>query len=225
MHKAIVIYGPPGSGKGTEADLVARSLGYIHFDTGRYIRSLLLSPKAKKDPILKREKKLSESGILCTPSWVIKIVEDAAGVIGRGGYGIVFSGSPRTIEEAFGNKKQKGLLRYLSEIYGKKNVIIIHLVVRDATSFKRNRARYMCAVCGLPRLASAKGRQCAFCAGPFKRRKDDKPEVIKVRLKEYHDRTEPIISSAKKAGYIVKKIDGEKKPFEVFKELRNAAKV
>src|SRR3989344_2680658 len=223
MPKALIIYGPPGSGKGTEAGLVARSLGYIHFDTGKYLRALLEGPEAERSAVLRREKKLNREGRLNTPLWVLSLAEKAATAIAKGGYGIVFSGSPRTMEEAFGGRKRKGLLERLSALYGKKNVVIIHLAVKDATSFKRNRARYSCAVCGIPRLASAKGSACGFCAGPFARRKDDDAKIIAVRLKEYHERTAPILKEARKRGYSVKRIDGEKKPFEVFKSLRRAA--
>lgn len=221
----MIIYGPPGSGKGTQADLLAHKGVGIHFDTGKYIRTLLLSPEARKSKTLRREKKLSEKGILCTPSWVLGIVTRAARAIEGSGNGIVFSGSPRTMYEAFDGPSGKGLLKELSKAYGKKNVVIVELSVKDGTSMKRNVARYVCSICNLPRLAGAKVNRCSFCAGPFKKRKDDNAKVMKVRLKEYRERTQPIIARAKKEGYRVARVNGEKLPYRIHLTIRKLLKV
>lgn len=218
--KAIIIYGAPGSGKGTQADLLVRAGVGINFDTGRYLRGILASPAAKKDPTLKREKEMHEKGILNTPAWVLKIVKDASEKIATMGETIIYSGSPRTLYEAFGDKKQKGLLAMLSKLYGKKNVYIIELGVRDEVSRKRNAVRYMCSVCGLPRLGSSKEKICSFCAGALQRRKDDNPKFFDTRLAQYHERTEPIIAKAKKSGFTIKRVNGEKLPFKIHEDIK-----
>src|SRR3989344_4691585 len=53
--KAVILYGPPGGGKGTQANLLSRLSGFVHFDTGQYIEELLLDPISEKDSILERE--------------------------------------------------------------------------------------------------------------------------------------------------------------------------
>ena len=62
LKRAVIIYGPPGSGKGTQAELLAKKFGFIHFDTGRYFEALLHSPETQKNPVLRRERKNFDNG-------------------------------------------------------------------------------------------------------------------------------------------------------------------
>ncbi|KKP85420.1 MAG: Adenylate kinase, partial [Candidatus Nomurabacteria bacterium GW2011_GWA1_35_8] len=70
MNIAVILFGPPGSGKGTQAQLLADKLNLFHFDTGKYIRDILYNPKLKNNAAIKRERRLNESGQLNTSSWV-----------------------------------------------------------------------------------------------------------------------------------------------------------
>src|SRR4030042_4476970 len=99
---SIMIMGPQGSGKGTQAELIAKKVNLVHFDTGQYLRAILYDSASKNDKIIQREHKLNEAGILNTPSWVLKIMIQAVKKIAVLKKGIVFSGSPRTFYEAFG---------------------------------------------------------------------------------------------------------------------------
>lgn len=219
-QKAVIIYGPPGAGKGTQADLLVRKFGFIHFDTGRYLEGLFRDAVAvRSSGILQRERKIFNEGDLCTPSWVLKIVSDATKKIARSGFNIVYSGSPRTLFEAFGDKKSSGLMSTLEELYEKKNIAIIKLEVRPEYSLKRNSERYVCSVCGLPRLAGVKTTKCVFCAGPLRRRTLDDPKIIKERLVEYAERTYPVLSEMKKQGFRVRKINGEPLPYKVSENI------
>lgn len=225
MKKAVIFYGPPGAGKGTQAELIAKLGYFVHFDTGRYIENILRNSDIKKNSILRREKKLFDSGKLCTPSWVLETIKKEANNICKANLSVVFSGSPRTLFEAFGEKNQKGLLFALSQFYGKKNILIIQLLVSHKGSLKRNSGRFVCSLCGLPRLAHAKNKMCSFCDAPLRKRTLDNPKVITTRLEEYEKRTYPIILRAKNEGYQVKKINGEKLPFEVFKTVRKIVNI
>ncbi|MFH0712778.1 MAG: nucleoside monophosphate kinase [Candidatus Jorgensenbacteria bacterium] len=219
QKQAVVIYGPPGSGKGTQADLLARKYNFVHFDTGRYIEAVVRDPALQKNPVIRRERKLFDTGILCTPKWVLKIVRDATKRVFDAGYGIVYSGSPRTLFEALGDKGQRGLFAALIGLYGKKNITVLKLCIKSQTSIKRNSNRLVCSVCGLPILAASKLRNCSFCSGPARRRTLDKPEVIKVRLKEYEERTLPLVKEAKKLSIKVKDVNGEPAPYKVHAEI------
>ncbi len=211
----MIIYGPPGSGKGTQADLLARKYNFVHFDTGRYIESVIRDPALQKNPVIRRERKLFDTGMLCTPKWVLKIVKEATKKISDAGYGIVYSGSPRTLYEALGDKAGKGLFATLIKLYGIKNITVLRLSISSQTSLIRNSNRLVCSVCGLPILAVSKLKNCSFCSGPARRRTLDKTEVIKVRLNEYKERTLPIVKEAGKLGVRVVEINGDPAPYKV----------
>lgn len=117
MHKiAIIIYGPPGSGKGQQADLLADSLGIVHIDTGKLLRAIFADPVQMKNPVNKREKKINDSGTLNTPSWVVGIVKKNVRIAASLGRGVVFSGSPRTLYEA------ERIMPFLEKLYGRKSI-------------------------------------------------------------------------------------------------------
>src|SRR6267378_816794 len=113
---AIIIYGPPGSGKGTQANLLADKLGLIHFDTGKFLESIWYDPKRQKEKLVQREKKIFEGGGLNSSSFVAKeIIKDIKNIF-RAGRGLIFSGSPRTVPEA------EEEFPVLEKLYGRKNI-------------------------------------------------------------------------------------------------------
>ncbi len=237
MNKVALVYGPPGSGKGTQADLLQAVQEFFHFDTGRYIEQVIRDPANAKNKIVQREKKLFDAGILCTPSWVLGIVSKKARVLAKAGISLVFSGSPRTIFEAFGDSKNQGLMDALEKAYGKKNIRVFSLKVSPKISIWRNSHRLVCSTCGAPILyqkglpsrkaAARRSRkmQCAFCSAPLRTRSLDDPKIIKVRLKQYEERTRPILEGLKKRGYKVYAINGEPAPYLVFRKILNQLKI
>ncbi|MEK9154925.1 MAG: nucleoside monophosphate kinase [Patescibacteria group bacterium] len=223
-HKAIIIYGPPGSGKGTQAELLANKLDFIHFDTGKYLRKLLHDPKLQKDKTIQSERRLNDSGKLNTSSWVLKIVTQKTKEIDQFSKGVIFSGSPRSVFEAFGDKNQNGLMDILEKIYGKKNIYIFEIGISENETIKRNTHRLVCSICRSPimgqsSIINCKLNKCPFCGGKLKHRFDDKKEVILTRLKEYQERTKPIISKLKNKKYKVIFIDGKPMPFKIHEKI------
>ena len=221
-HMAVVFYGPPGSGKGTQAQLLAEKMHLFHFDTGDYLRKLLNNPKFKNDKAIQRERKLNESGKLNTPEWVLGVIIKQIGELAKLGQSVVFSGSPRNIYEAFGDGAHQGLLPFLGKKYGKENVHLFFLEIPDETTIKRNTHRTICSVCKTPLLdMKHKSTTCPFCGGKVEHRVDDTTSVIKQRIKEYHKKTEPVIAESKKRGYNVIKIDGTPAPYKVHETIVN----
>ncbi len=220
MNKsAVIIYGSPGSGKGTQAELLVRQYGFFHFDTGQYLRRLLNDPKNKNNKEMQKEKKLNDEGTLNTPTFVLKRVRQETRKISRTGLSVVYSGSPRTLFEAFGDAKHEGLLALLKEEYGRKNVYIIELVVKPNAAAKRNAGRLMCSVCGLPILAASKAKTCSFCGASAKKRIDDDPNLFAHRLDQYRKRTVPIVAKALQRGYKIAKVNGEPAPYKVHRKI------
>ena len=217
MQKVIILYGAPGSGKGTQANLLASKFDLIHFDTGKFFEAVVHDPKNQKNPEIRAERKLFDGGKLMTPSFVLKTVKKEAMEIHRAGYGIVFSGSPRTMFEA------EGLMPELLKLYGKKDINIFILDVPATESIKRNSSRMMCKFCGYGLLTAyydvKNPKHCPVCGGPFYKRTLDNPETIKIRLKEYNERTAPIFGYMKKHGFKQVKINARPAPFKVFEKI------
>ncbi len=221
FKKAVILYGQPGAGKGTIANLLAESFGFIHFDTGEQLRKIISTGKGK---IIERERKLMREGKLCTPSWILNIVKRETEKIAKAGLGIIFSGSPRTIYEAFGSKKGNGLMACLESLYGKKNIYIFKLKVSEKTSISRNSHRLVCSVCGKPILSflsSHKISRCPYCGGKLIKRKDDSSvSLIKKRIKEYENRTEPVFKILTENNFSITEVNGEGYPYEVLERIK-----
>lgn len=215
MRKVVFIFGPPGAGKGTQAALTARELSLIRFDTGDYLNELI-----KSGSKLSREiKEDIRSGGLVKPTFVLQVVKKQLRKIAEAGFGVVLSGSPRSVLEAFGDKRREGLIPFLVRTYGRKNLIFFRLEIPPQESIKRNSKRVICSICGKSHILEARLSNCPFCGGKLIRRVDDKPAVIKTRLKEYDTGTTPVFNELKRRGFKVYKINGTPKPSTVFKSI------
>jgi len=218
--KAIVVYGPPGAGKSTQADLITRYFGFVHFDTGKYLESLIHNPAALKSAEVRRERTLFDTGKLMTTSWVLKVAGVKIKEIANAGFGLVLSGSPRTIDEA------KYLFPIMKKFYGKENMLFFILKISPEDSIKRNSKRLICSVCGLPilRVKSTENfttySPCPFCGGKLIKRTLDRTSVIKDRLVEFNLKTKPIFAMIKRDGYKIKEIKGNTLPFRVFNSIK-----
>lgn len=222
----IIIFGPQGSGKGTQAKLLADKFDFFRFDSGGYLRKILYDPRFQKNKIIQRERKLNEAGKLNTELWFTKIVGKRFEELIRLEQSIVSEGFPRTIFEAFGNKKIKGVINIFKKGYGKNNIFIFLLDIPEKESIKRITQRFTCSVCKalllspkLLRLGRIKFKICPFCGGKIVHRVDDNKESILVRLREYKERTQPIFKELKKRGYKIYRIDGTPMPHKIHQSI------
>jgi adenylate kinase len=212
---AMVIIGPPGSGKGTQAELLAEKFGLIHFETSKVIEEKLNNADPS-DEVLMREKELRASGELNTPELVREWTLEKVRELGEKGIGFVMSGSPRTLFEA------EGEIPAFEELYGKENVKAIHLNLSKEESIKRNSARRICQANRhtIPNFPIFKDiTTCPKDGSPLLKRDLDTPETISVRYEVYLRRTQPIFSYLSDRGYSTIEIEGEQDIDKVFDDI------
>ena len=175
-----IIFGAPGSGKGTYASRLQSKLGVHVIAMGDIFREIM-----KEDTDLGREVKgYVEKGLLGPDSLTIQVLKQHIAKI-KNKKGFLFDGYPRTIEQA------KAL-----ETIAKINVII-QLVVPDWIIIERLSTRRICKNCSevynIRYLKPKRDMMCDKCGGPLYQRPDDTPEVIKKRIEVYEQQTQPIL--------------------------------
>ncbi len=219
VHKkwAVFLIGPPGSGKGTQADLLAERFGLVHVQTSKLGEAKINDPELiKRDPEVAEVKRLYDSGELFPPPWTVKIVLEKAKELADLGKGVVFSGSPRTIYEI----EQE--LPYFENLYGKENIKVVNLKIDEAESMSRNSHRRVCKSNGhpIPNFAQFKDlKVCPHDSSEIITRSLDTPETIKTRNEVYERRTTPILDFLDKKVYKIIEVNGVQPIQKVFHDI------
>lgn len=227
-QKAIIILGPPGSGKGTQGELLAEKFNFCHLETSEIIERNFANIKktdfvkvGKKKYFLFEERKLRQAGKLMSPPLIFFWVKEKTKEVVKEGKGIIFSGSFKTIFEA------EELTPFLEKIYGKKNITIILLKQKPEVSIWRNSRRKICELMRhsiLYNAQNAKLKTCPFDGSKLIHREDSNPEVIRGKLKEFKERTLPVVDYFKKQDLKVKEINGEQPVAKVFGDILKVLK-
>lgn len=180
----IVLFGPPGAGKGTQASLLTDKYGAAHISTGDILREAV----AKKTEVGLKAKTYMDKGELVPDDVVIAIAKDK--LAGLGDEGFIFDGFPRTIAQA------KALDEALKEL-GKPLTAVVNLQVDEEELVRRLSGRRVCPGCGEPYHIDSKPSKiegkCDACGGELVHRADDRPDAIRNRLKVYNDQTSPVL--------------------------------
>jgi adenylate kinase len=200
----IILLGAPGSGKGTQGDLVTKKYGFPRISTGDLLREAV----ALETPLGKEAKAIMERGDLVADDLVVKMVEERI-TKPDCTEGYILDGFPRTINQA----------RKLENIDKNHQEVVIEIYLPDQVVIDRLSTRRICSSCGtiynlLDHTPEAENI-CNVCSGKIIRRDDDKPEVIQERLKVYHEQTEPLVDYYEtKTNYF--QINGEGTIEEIF---------
>lgn len=214
---AVILIGPPGSGKGTQAELLAEKFGLFHLETSKLGEEKINNPElVRKDQEVAEAKRLYNKGELFPPPWTVKIMVEKIRELAKEGQGIVFSGSPRTLHEA------ENELPILEEAYEKDNVRAIHLNLTKEESVRRNSSRRVCKANrhSIPDFPMFKDiTTCPKDGSELIKRSLDTPETISVRYEVYLRQTQPILSFVQEGGYNIIEIEGEQDIEKVFDDI------
>lgn len=188
MHKSktIIFIGPQGSGKGTQAKILAKKIGAEYIEAGALLRKI-----SKQDSTFGHYvRNIIDNGGLMEDKDMEDILATRLAGIHPNDH-IIFDGVPRRENQAI------WLLDYLAK-HGRSELITIFLNLSRAESIKRLTLRRVCEVCGRGTIWHGQpGQVCDRCGGKLVTREDDTPEFINVRLDNYAKETIPVIEILK----------------------------
>jgi adenylate kinase len=177
----IVLLGPPGAGKGTQGERIAKQLGIPKLATGDVLRAAV----SKGTPLGLTAKAAMDRGDLVPDSVILGIMKQTLAEPGSAN-GVVLDGVVRTVPQA------EGLAKVLGEL-GRRVDAVLLFEVGEEELVRRLSARTTCEGCQTPYTGRDPGTACAKCGGKLVRRKDDEPEAIRSRMRAYREQTEPVI--------------------------------
>lgn len=203
----IVLLGPPGAGKGTQAEQISKSYSIPHISTGDIFRKNI----SERTELGVEAKGYMDKGLLVPDELTIEIVKNRL-VEDDCKNGFLLDGFPRTVKQA----------EALDSFQGKKIDIALLIEVPRESILDRMTGRRVCPACGTtyhikfnpPKIEN----KCDKCSTALIQRKDDVEETVKARLDVYYEQTEPLAKYYKSSG-VLRTVDGTKDIDIVFKEI------
>ena len=198
-----MVLGPPGAGKGTQAEMLERELGLKHLSTGDILREEV----RKGTELGKRAEKYMKSGELVPDDLIVEMMEKEISKYDN----FVLDGFPRNLKQAEALDKMCRIDK------------VILLEVPDEVILERLSLRRSCPKCNrvyhLKYNPPKENEICDYCGAKLYQRDDDKEEVIKKRLEVYRKETEPIAKFYREKGILVK-VNGSKSIEEIFSDIK-----
>jgi adenylate kinase len=209
----IILLGPPGSGKGTQGDLIEQKYGFPKISTGDLLREAV----QKKTRLGKQTEAVMNRGDLVSDELVMEMVKERlAKKDCQRGY--VLDGFPRNIKQA----------HMLEGMKSQRSEVVLDIRLSEERLIERLSSRRICSQCetiyNLLVKAPNRSDTCDACSAGLVQRQDDRPEVIKERLRVYNEETKPMVEYyQKKENY--HKIEGDKDIESVFQSIQTVLRV
>lgn len=208
----LILLGPPGAGKGTQAERLVEALGIPQVASGDLFREHIRN----ETDLGKLAKEYIDQGELVPDDVTVAMVKERL-MLPDCKDGVILDGFPRTIAQA---ESLDGILKEL----GRELDSVINISVPDEDLIRRLSGRWICSQCQTPfHLAYSRPNVqgvCDFCGGRLYQREDDKPETVRNRLEVYHRQTAPLIEYYRDRG-LLDEIDGTGEIGEVTDRLLN----
>ena len=196
----IILLGPPGAGKGTQASRLVEERAMVQLSTGDMLRAAVKAGT----PVGQQAKAVMEAGELVSDAIVTRLIDENLAALAPD-QGVIFDGYPRTLAQA-------EALDELLDRRGRRLDYVVELEVNEDALVDRITGRFTCAVCNTPYhdrwKQPAMAGTCDVCGShEFKRRADDNEEAVRTRMAEYRAKTAPILPYYEAKG-IVRRVHG-----------------
>ena len=205
--KVVVLLGPPGGGKGTQAKKLLEGFVLTHISVGDVLREEVRNGSELGNQV----KAVMEAGELVSDELVAEIISNRL-KSGTDSNGFILDGYPRNVAQA----------EYLESITADMNVRVINIAVEESQIVRRLSGRRFCQKCGkiynIYFSPPAKPGVCGDCGGELVQRADDTEEVIAERLRVYNEQTRPVVDFYRSAGSYFE-VDGNWEPDDVYGEV------
>ncbi len=222
--QVIILFGQPGAGKGTQAELLAERTHCTHIESSKLIEDCFNTTDPEKSIEIEGqvyrmsdEKERWKTGLLNSFPFVAWLIKEKAKEVNRQGKGIIFSGSPRSLYEA-GQE-----LPLFKDLYGVENIKFFLLGLSAETTIFRNTHRKICTLMRHSILFNKETENLTMCpldgSVLAKRKNLDDIDTIKKRLEVFKENTFPVIEFAEKQGIKVIKINAEQTVSAVFEDI------
>jgi len=199
----MVLLGPPGAGKGTQAKRIAAATGRIHLSSGDILRGEV----SRGTALGRQAQAYMDRGDLVPDGLIIEMIRSR--IAGEDGF--ILDGFPRTVAQA-------EALETVTELD-----VVINIDLQRTEVIRRLTARRVCAACGaihnLTFAGLEEGAACPACGGTLMQRDDDRQEVIERRYDVYAEQTAPLIAFYRERG-LLRDVDGARSSDEVFSDIR-----
>jgi len=206
MGLNVIMMGPPGAGKGTQAGRFARERELLKISTGDILREAI----KEQNPIVLAAKAGMDRGELVDDTMMIAIVRDRL-LRPDAAKGFVLDGFPRTVVQA----------RALDQIMEERDngpLIIVDVVVPEAELVRRLASRRICSKCGTNADPFGTAETCTKCGGELVQRTDDNSDVVLERLKVYQRQTKPVLEFYRERSTF-RVVNGAQQPARVAHEM------